>query len=60
MPSRYSEALKSLPSGDAEPHGLLRIGLTHALAEESLVEPIRALTEKYPKVRPRLSSELTG
>jgi DNA-binding transcriptional LysR family regulator len=38
----------------------LRIGLAHALAEGTLIEPIQALTEKYPKVRLRLSSELTG
>src|SRR5438552_3758389 len=53
------EALKSLTSRDAEPHGLLRIGLAHALAEGTLIEPIRALTEKFPKVTVRLSSELT-
>ena len=51
-----TEALKSLASRDAEPHG----GLAHPLAEGTLIEPIRALTEKYPKVRVRLSSELTG
>lgn len=55
-----TEALKSLSSRDAEPHGLLRIGLAHPLAEGTLIEPIRALTEKYPKVRLRLLSELTG
>ncbi len=55
-----TEALKSLTSSDAEPHGLLRIGLAHALAEGTLIEPIQALTEKYPKVRVRLSTELTG
>jgi len=55
-----TEALKSLTSSDAEPHGLLRVGLSHALAEGSLVEPVQELTEKYPKVRVRLSSELTG
>src|SRR5260221_11433080 len=55
-----TEALKSLASPDAEPHGLLRIGLAHPLAEGTLVEPIRALTEKYPKVRLRLLSERTG
>jgi cysteine synthase A len=38
----------------------LRIGLSHALAEGTLIEPIQALTEKYPKVRLRLSNELTG
>jgi DNA-binding transcriptional LysR family regulator len=54
-----SEALKSLTSSDAEPDGLLRIGLSHALAEGTLVEPLQALTEKYPKVRLRLSTALT-
>src|SRR4029078_11380259 len=55
-----TEALKSLTSSDAEPHGLLRIGLAHALAEGTLIEPIQAMTEKSPKVRVRLSSALTG
>ncbi|HEY6195229.1 MAG TPA: LysR family transcriptional regulator [Candidatus Eisenbacteria bacterium] len=55
-----TEALKSVASRDAEPHGLLRIGLAHALAEGTLIAPIRALTEKYPKVRLRLMSALTG
>ena len=55
-----TEALRSIVSGDAEPHGLLRIGLAHPLAEGTLMDPIRALTEKYPKVRLRLLSELTG
>jgi DNA-binding transcriptional LysR family regulator len=54
-----AEALKFLASRDAEPHGLLRIGLAHPLAEGTLVEPIRALTEKYPRVRVRLLSERT-
>jgi DNA-binding transcriptional LysR family regulator len=55
-----TEALKSLTSSDSEPHGLLRIGLAHPLAEGTLMDPIRALTERYPKVRVRLLSELTG
>jgi len=55
-----TEALKSLTSSDAEPRGLLRIGFSHPLAERTLIDPILALTEKYPKVRLRLSSELTG
>jgi DNA-binding transcriptional LysR family regulator len=55
-----TEALKSLASRDAEPHGILRIGLSHPLAEGTLIEPIRALTEKYPKVRVRLLSERTS
>jgi DNA-binding transcriptional LysR family regulator len=55
-----TEALKSLASSEAEPQGLLRIGLAHALAEGTFIEPVRALTEEYPKVRLRLLSELTG
>src|SRR6202158_1132756 len=55
-----TEALKSLASSDAEPHGLLRIGVSHPLAEGTLIGPILALTEKYPKVRVRLLSELTS
>jgi DNA-binding transcriptional LysR family regulator len=54
-----TEALKSLASNDAEPHGLLRIGLAHPLAEGTLVEPIQALTAKYPKVRLLLLGERT-
>src|SRR6267154_4345776 len=35
-----TESLKSIASRDAEPHGLLRIGLAHALAEGTLIKPI--------------------
>jgi len=54
-----TEALKSVTSTDAEPHGLLRVGLSHPLAEGTLIGPILALTETYPRVRLRLLSELT-
>ena len=54
------DALKSITSSDAEPHGLLRLGLSHPLAERTLIDPILALAEQYPKVRLRLMSELTG
>lgn len=55
-----TEAVKAIASRDAEPHGLLRIGLAHALAEGTLIEPIRALTEKYSKIQLQLLSGLTG
>jgi len=55
-----TEALRSLASPDAEPHGLLRIGLAHALAEGTLIEPIRTLTKRYPQVQLRLLSGLSG
>ena len=54
-----TEVMKSTASRDAEPHGLLRIGLAHPLAEGTLIEPIQALTEKYPRVRLLLLSERT-
>ena len=54
-----TEALKALASRDAEPHGLMRIGLAHPLAEGTLVEPIRALTETYRQLRLLLLSERT-
>jgi DNA-binding transcriptional LysR family regulator len=55
-----TNALKSLASRDAEPHGLLRIGLAHPLADGTFIEPIQALTEKYTKVRLLLLSERTS
>src|SRR6201990_2644266 len=55
-----TEAVRSIASRDAEPHGLLRIGLAHPLAEGTLIEPIRALTEKYTKVRLQILSERTS
>ena len=54
-----TNALKSLASRDAEPHGLLRIGLAHPLADGTLIKPIQVLTEKYPLVRLLLLSERT-
>src|SRR5690349_24693818 len=54
-----AEAVKSLASRDAEPHGLLRIGLAHPLAEGTLIKPIRALTETFAKLRLLLLSERT-
>jgi DNA-binding transcriptional LysR family regulator len=38
----------------------LRIGLAHALAEGTLIEPIRTLTKRYPQVQLRLLSGLSG
>src|SRR5215468_7400739 len=45
-----TEALKALTSSDAESHGLLRIGFSHALAEGTLIEPIQALTENVEEI----------
>jgi DNA-binding transcriptional LysR family regulator len=55
-----AEGLKSLASSNSEPSGLLRIGVAHALAEDSFLIPLQALSRRFPKIRPRLLSELTG
>jgi len=55
-----AEGLKSLASSDSEPAGLFRIGVAHALAEENLLLPLQALSRRYPNIRLRLLSELTG
>lgn len=55
-----TEALKSLTANDGDPQGVLRIGLSHALAEGTVIQPVQALAEEFPKVRLRLSSALTG
>ena len=57
---RRLESLKALAAKDAEPAGLFRIGVSHALADGSLVEPVQALAQRFPKLRLRLISDLTG
>ena len=52
--------LKALTAPATEPAGLLRVGVSHALADRALVKPVRALTMRFPKLRLRLLSELTG
>ena len=42
---------------DAEPSGLFRIGVAHPLADGALVEPVRALTKRFPKLRLQLLSD---
>ncbi len=52
--------LKALAAKDAEPTGLFRIGVSHTLADGSLVDPVQALAKRFPKVRLRLISALAG
>lgn len=51
------EDLRALAAKDAEPSGLFRIGVAHPLADGALVEPVRALTRRFPKVRLQLFSD---
>src|SRR5260221_13374734 len=50
--------LKALAAKDAEPSGLFRIGVSHALADGALVEPVQALTKRFPKLRLQLLSDI--
>jgi DNA-binding transcriptional LysR family regulator len=42
---------------DAEPAGPFRIGVAHPLADGALVEPVQALTRRFPKLRLHLVSD---
>ena len=55
---RIMDDLKATGAHDAEPSGVLRIGLSHALAQPSLVESIHRLTSRFPRLQPVLSTHL--
>jgi DNA-binding transcriptional LysR family regulator len=50
--------LKARGSEDAEPSGAFRIGLSHALAQPSIVASIQRLTSRFTQLRPVLSTDL--
>jgi DNA-binding transcriptional LysR family regulator len=56
---RRVEELKASASADAEPCGRFRLGVSHALAGEALVAPVRRLGERFPKLQLRLTADLT-
>ncbi len=56
---RRVEELKASASADGEPCGRFRLGVSHALAGETLVEPVRRLTGLFPKVQLRVTADLT-
>jgi DNA-binding transcriptional LysR family regulator len=55
---RIMDDLKATGSKDAEPSGIVRIGLSHALAQPSLVASIQRLTSRFPRLQPVLSTDL--
>jgi DNA-binding transcriptional LysR family regulator len=55
---RIMDDLKATGSKDAEPSGSFGIGLSHALAQPSLVASIRRLTSRFPRLQPVLSTGL--
>jgi DNA-binding transcriptional LysR family regulator len=55
---RIMDDLKATGSKDAEPSGIFRIGLSHALAQPSLVTSIQRLTSRFTRLQPVLSTHL--
>ncbi len=55
---RIMDDLKASASKDAEPSGIFRVGLSHMLAQPSLVASIQRLTSRFPRLQPVLSTDL--
>jgi DNA-binding transcriptional LysR family regulator len=55
---RIMDDLKASASKDAEPSGIFRVGLSHALAQPTLVASIQRLTSRFGELRPVLSTDL--
>jgi len=55
---RIMDDLKASGAKDAEPSGIFRVGLSHALAQPSLVASIQRLTSRFPRLQPVLSTHL--
>jgi DNA-binding transcriptional LysR family regulator len=55
---RIMDDLKASATQDAQPSGMFRIGLSHALAQPSLVASIQRLTSRFPGLQPVLSTDL--
>jgi DNA-binding transcriptional LysR family regulator len=55
---RIMDDLKASSSKDAEPSGTFRVGLSHMLAQPSLVASIQRLTSRFPRLQPVLSTDL--
>jgi DNA-binding transcriptional LysR family regulator len=55
---RIMDDLKASGAKDAEPSGKFRVGMSHALAQPSLVASIQRLTSRFPRIQPVLSTHL--
>ena len=55
---RIMDDLKANSSKDTEPSGVFRVGLSHMLAQPSLVASIQRLTSRFPGLQPVLSTDL--
>lgn len=56
---RVMDDLKATASPNAEPIGTFRFGIAHALTQASLVGAIRRLTNRFSRLRPVITTDLT-
>jgi DNA-binding transcriptional LysR family regulator len=56
---RVMDDLKATASPNAEPSGTFRLGIAHALAQASLVGAIQRLTNRFSRLRPVITTDLT-
>jgi DNA-binding transcriptional LysR family regulator len=56
---RVLDELKASASTQAEPSGVFRLGLAHALEQPSLVASLQRVTNRFGRLRPVLTSDLT-
>lgn len=47
-------------NADAEPSGVFRLGLSHALADESIVQPVQGMAARFPALKLRIWGDLTS
>ena len=55
---RIMDDLKASGAKDAEPSGIFRVGLSHMLAQPSLVASIQRLTSRFTRLQPVLSTDV--
>ncbi len=56
---RVMDDLKAAASPEVEPTGTFRLGVAHALAQASLVGVIQRLTNRFRRLRPVITTDLT-
>jgi DNA-binding transcriptional LysR family regulator len=56
---KLAEEMRTSADPEAEPRGTFRLGVSHALADQSIARPARRLREKFPELKLLLSTELT-
>jgi DNA-binding transcriptional LysR family regulator len=56
---KLAEEMRTSADPEAEPRGVFRLGVSHALADHSIAKPAKRLREKFPELKLLLSTDLT-